>query len=543
MFGLMMDLPLLVTRIMRHAERNHPRQEVVAITADMPSFRYTYADCFARVRKLANALDALGTPADARVGTLAWNDHRHLELYFAIACSGRVCHTINPRLFDEQLLYIINHAEDEWLFVDPAFVPKLEELSSQCPKVKGYIVLTDAAHMPNTTLPNAMCYEELLAPHATTYEWPALDERTACGLCYTSGTTGNPKGVLYNHRSTMLLAYAQAMPDVSNLSARDCVMPIVPMFHVNAWAYPFAVTNVGGKLVFPGQRLGDAAQLTRLVNEEGVTVTAAVPTVALAILNHAREPGRTLAPLKRFAIGGSACPLTVIEEFRDRHGVEVLHAWGMTEMSPLGTLNQHTMLTAKYEGERLREHLQSAGRAIPGVELKITDDDDKELPWDGKAFGSLKVRGLWVCRDYYKLEGSGGSHADGWFTTGDVASIDEHGFMRITDRAKDVIKSGGEWISSIDLENAAVAHPMVAEAAVIGVTHPTWQERPLLVIVPERGMQPTREELLAWFEGKVAKWWIPDDVVFVENLPHTATGKISKLELRKRLQDYRFPSA
>ena len=544
MFGLMMDMPLLVTRIMQHAERNHPRQEIVAITADLPSFRYTYADCFKRVRKLAHAIDGLGAASDARIGTLAWNDHRHLELYFAIACSGRVCHTINPRLFDEQLLYIINHAEDEWLFIDPAFVPKLEELAPQCPRVQGYVVVTDAAHMPETTLPNVMCYEDLIAPQPESYAWPLLDERTACGLCYTSGTTGNPKGVLYNHRSTMLLAYAQALPDASNISARDCLMPIAPMFHVNAWAYPFSVTNVGGKLVFPGHRLGDAARLTRLINDEGVTITAAVPTVALALLAHAREHECSLAPLKRFAIGGSACPLSVMEEFRDRHGVEVMHAWGMTEMSPLGTLNQHTRVTAKYDGERLREHMQSAGRAIPGVELKITDDEGKELPWDGKSCGSLKVRGLWVCRDYYKLDGAGGAHdADGWFTTGDVASIDPEGFMRITDRAKDVIKSGGEWISSIDLENAAIAHPKVAEAAVIGAKHPKWQERPLLVVVPEKGMDPTREELLAWFEGKVAKWWIPDDVVFVDALPHTATGKISKLELRRRLADYRFPEA
>ena len=542
MLGLMMDMPLTLTMIMRHGERSHAQQEIVSVTADSPRHRYTYAECFRRARQLANVLKRLGASADARIGTLGWNDYRHMELYYAISCSGRVCHTINPRLFDAQIEYIVNHAEDEFLFVDVSFVSKLEAIAPNCPGVRGYVVMTDAAHMPATTLPNVHCYETLLASAADTYEWPDLAESTAGGLCYTSGTTGNPKGVLYNHRAAVMMAYAAALPDAANLSAMDGILPIVPMFHVNAWGLPFAGVLVGAKMVFPGPRLSAPDILADLITEEGVTISAGVPTVCLPLLDYAAQTGRSLAPLARFIIGGSACPLSMIEAFRDRHGVKVLHAWGMTEMSPLGTVNADTPRTAALTDSARSEQLLSQGRPLPGVELKITDDDNRELPWDGQTVGALKVRGLWVCRDYYRLDGTGDAHqADGWFVTGDICSIDPSGFVRITDRAKDVIKSGGEWISSIDLENAAMGHPDVAEAAVIGVPHPRWQERPLLVVVKRAGVSVEGRAIIQWLGERVAKWWLPDDVVFVDELPHTATGKLSKLELRKRLADYQLP--
>jgi 3-(methylthio)propionyl---CoA ligase len=544
MQGLMMETPLLITSIMGHCERNHAAREVVSVTADHARHRYTYADCFERARQLANALDRLGASADARVATLAWNDFRHLEIYYGVACSGRVYHTINPRLFAEQLVYIINHADDEWIFTDPAFVPLLEGIASQCPGVKGYVVLTGAADMPATALPNAMCYERLLAAESGAYAWPALDENRASGLCYTSGTTGNPKGSLYSHRSTVLHTYGHAMADVLNLSAMDCILPIVPMFHVNAWGLPFSCPMVGAKMVMPGPKLSDPQALVDLINEEGVTMAGGVPTVWLPVLQYVKESGRSLKPLSRTAIGGSACPVSMMQEFRERHGVSVLHAWGMTEMSPIGALNTPKPANAKYSQEQKDELFQSVGRAVPGVEMKITGDDGNELPWDGKAFGALKVRGPWVIREYYKLDQPSDAHdADGWFNTGDVATIDPEGYVRITDRTKDVIKSGGEWISSIDLENVAMGHPAVAEAAVIGAYHPKWQERPLLVVVKAGGAEASREELLQWFEGKVAKWWIPNDVVFVDELPHTATGKISKMTLRGTFEGYRFPDS
>ncbi len=542
MLGLMMDMPLTLTMIMRHGERSHAQQEIVSVTADSPRHRYTYAECFRRARQLANVLRSLGASADARIGTLGWNDYRHMELYYAISCSGRVCHTINPRLFDAQIEYIVNHAEDEFLFVDVSFVSKLEAIAPNCPGVRGYVVMTDAAHMPATTLPNVHCYETLLASAADTYDWPGLEEGTAGGLCYTSGTTGNPKGVLYNHRAAVMMAYAAALPDAANLSAMDGILPIVPMFHVNAWGLPFAGVLVGAKMVFPGPRLSAPDILADLITEEGVTISAGVPTVCLPLLDYAAQTGRSLAPLARFIIGGSACPLSMIEAFRDRHGVKVLHAWGMTEMSPLGTVNADTPRAAALTDSARSEQLLSQGRPLPGVELKITDDDNRELPWDGQTVGALKVRGLWVCRDYYRLDGTGDAHqADGWFVTGDICSIDPSGFVRITDRAKDVIKSGGEWISSIDLENAAMGHPDVAEAAVIGVPHPRWQERPLLVVVKKAGVSVEGKAIIQWLGERVAKWWLPDDVVFVDELPHTATGKLSKLELRKRLADYQLP--
>ncbi|MGE0858393.1 MAG: long-chain-fatty-acid--CoA ligase [Gammaproteobacteria bacterium] len=541
MLGLMMDTPLTLNAIARHAERNYGRREIVSVTADHARHRYTFADCLARARRVSNLLARLGASEDARIATLAWNDFRHLEMYFGVSCSGRVLHTVNPRLFAEQLVYIVNHAEDEWVFFDVAFSALLEQIAPSCPKVKGYVALTSEAHMPaKCSLPNLHCYETLLAHESDRCEWPELDERRASALCYTSGTTGNPKGVLYNHRSTVLHCYGLSLVDGAALSALDTVLPVVPMFHVNAWGYPYAAMMVGAKLVFPGHRLSQPELLVDLVNQEGVTIAGGVPTVWLPLLDYLRSTGRSLAPLNRTVVGGSAAPLSMIEEFRDHHGVTLLHGWGMTEMSPVGVVNQPTTETIGLEGEALAAHLVKQGRPLFGVDLKIVDDDNRELPWDGESFGALKVRGPWICSGYYRLEGPSTAHdADGWFDTGDVATIDRNGYVKITDRAKDVIKSGGEWISSLDLENVAMSHPAVREAAVVGMPHEKWQERPLLVVV--KAHEVTCEDLLAWFEGKVAKWWIPNDVLFVDALPHTATGKISKLELRRTLADYRFP--
>ncbi len=544
MFGLMMDTQLLIKNIALHAERNHGFREIVSVTADHPRHRYTFADSLRRARRASNLLDTLGCAADARIATLAWNDFRHLELYYGVSCSGRVLHTINPRLFAEQLVYIINHADDEWIFFDVAFTAALEQVAAQCPRVKGYVAMTSAAHMPDSTLPNLHCYETLLDGESERYEWPDFDERQASSLCYTSGTTGNPKGVLYSHRSTVLHSYGLALPDSAGLSALDGILPVVPMFHVNAWGYPYAGMMVGAKLVFPGHQLSSPETLVDLITEEGVTIAGGVPTVWLPMLEYLRKTGRNLKPLNRTIIGGSACPLSMMEEFRDSYDVQVLHGWGMTEMSPLGTANQVNSHSVNLSGSERAAHIVKQGRPIPGVELKIVDDDNVELPWDGVSFGALKVRGPWVCSDYYGLEGKSDAHdEDGWFNTGDVAMIDAEGYVKITDRTKDVIKSGGEWISSIDLENVAMSHPQVRECAVVGMHHPKWQERPLLVVISDHGGDDLRDELLAGFEGRVAKWWIPNDVVFVDELPHTATGKVSKLTLRKQLEEYRFPDA
>ena len=542
MHGLMMNLPLTITSIMRHAEKNHPNREIVSITADHPMHRTTYSETFRRARQLANVLTRLGVQAGDRVATLAWNDFRHFELYYAISCSGAVCHTINPRLFDEQIVYIANHAEDQWVFTDVAFLSKLEGLQSQLTTVKGFIVLSDAAHMPTTSLPKVHCYETLLTAESDVFEWPDLDERTASALCYTSGTTGNPKGVLYDHRSTVLHSYSANLRDVMGFHARDNVLPVVPMFHANAWGVTYAPVMMGAKLVFPGPQLGDGETLQRLIETEHITAALGVPTVWLALLDYLEKSGKRVDSLERTFIGGSACPRAMIDKFRDDYGVYVHHAWGMTEMSPLGTFNSLVSGMEDLSPQELGDVQAKQGRAVFGVDLKIVDDDDNELPWNGKAFGALKVRGPFVCNDYFKQQGRSDAHDDkGWFNTGDVAVIDAQGYMQITDRTKDVIKSGGEWISSIELENTAVAHPQVAEAAVIGVAHPKWAERPLLIVVKKPGEEPSKEALLAWFQGKVAKWWIPDDVAFVNELPHTATGKLSKIHLREQFVDYVMP--
>ena len=542
MKGLMMDTPLLISSIAQHAERFHGDREIVSVTTDNPRHRYTFREAIGRAKQLANALGRLGVRQGDRVASLAWNDYRHLEIYYGVSGSGFVCHTINPRLFPEQIVYIINHAEDRFICVDAMFVPLLEAVADKIPNVEGFIVMTDEAHMPKTSLSNVMCYETLLAAESPEFDWPELDERSASALCYTSGTTGNPKGVLYSHRSTLLHAYATLAVDVAGVTSRDVAMPVVPFFHVNAWGVPYSALMAGAKLVLPGPKMGDGEALYELIDSEDVTKAFGVPTVWLALLQYTEKTGKRLEKLEQSLVGGAAVPRAMIEVFRDKHGVELRQGWGMTETSPIGTVNT---IKAGLEGMSKDEQLDlatKAGRGIFGCELRIVDDNGDELPWDGKAFGALQVRGPWVCSDYFKLAGGGGSHTDdGWFDTGDVATIDPQGYLAITDRTKDVIKSGGEWISSIELENAAMGHPAVAEAAVIGVAHPKWTERPLLVVVKAEGEEISKDEMLNYFEGKVANWWVPNDVVFVEELPHTATGKISKIELRKQLADYRLP--
>ncbi len=537
-----MQMPLLISSIATHAERFHGDAEIVSVTADNPLHRYTYRDCFRRSRQLANALQGAGIRPGDRVATLAWNDYRHMEAYFAISGIGAICHTINPRLFPEQLVYIINHAEDRLLLTDPLFVPLLEKLADQIGVVERFVVLTDDAHMPDTKLPGAISYESFIAGESDEFDWPEFDENTASGLCYTSGTTGNPKGVLYSHRSTVLHAYAGLMPDILNMSAADTVLPVVPLFHVNAWGIPYAAPIVGAKLVFPGPKMGDGEALYKLMESEGVTLSLGVPTVWLALLQYMDKAGVTTSTLERTLVGGAAVPESMIREFDQKHGVTVQQGWGMTEMSPLGVVNVLKPHQKELPKDEQYKILAKAGRGIFGCEMKVVDDDGNELPWDGKSSGSLKVRGPWICSDYFKMEGESEAHSEaGWFDTGDVAYIDAEGFLTITDRTKDVIKSGGEWISSIDLENAAMGHPAVAEAAVIGVAHPKWTERPLLIVVSKEGQEVSKEDMLSFLEDKVARWWLPDDVVFVDEIPHTATGKILKTELRKQFGDYALP--
>lgn len=532
----MMQSQLTLTGIMNHAKTVFPKQEIVSVTADNPKHRYTFADAFGRSGQLANALQKLGAKPGDRVATLAWNDYRHFELYYASSCSGLVCHTINPRLFPEQIAYIINHAEDRFLFMDPMFVPLIEALAGQI-KIEAFVVLTSKANMPQSKL-KLLCYEELLAAQTANFSWPELNENDACSLCYTSGTTGNPKGVLYSHRAMTLHAYASLMPDVFALSYSDVIMPIVPMFHVNAWSIPYGAVAVGAKIVFPGPKMADGATLSQLINSEGVTCSAGVPTVWLGLLNYLRENKIEIPSLNRVVSGGSACPWAIMDELEQKHGVYTLHAWGMTEMSPLGTFNAR--VPKNMDKEKAKKIRMKQGRPTFGVELRIVDTNMKELPRDGVAFGALQVRGPWVCERYFKQEQSALT-TDGWFDTGDVATIDPDGYMSITDRTKDVIKSGGEWISSIELENHAVSIEGVAEAAVIGVYHPKWDERPLLIIVKNGKKELDPKAILKSFEGKVASWWIPNDCVFVEQIPHTATGKISKKDLRVQFEKHQWP--
>ena len=548
MNGLMMDMPLLVSTLLEHAARHFGGTEIVSRRVEGDIHRYTYADCNRRAKRLASAFAKAGVRQGDRVATLAWNGYRHMEVYYGAGGSGAVVHTINPRLHPEQIAWIANHAEDRLLCFDLTFLPIVEAIAPHCPTIKAFVAMTDRAHMPQgTRIANLLCYEELLETGDDDYAWPdSLDERSACGLCYTSGTTGHPKGALYSHRSSVLHAYGAALPDAMSANARDSILPVVPMFHVNAWGLPYTAPLVGAKLVFPGGQM-DGKSLYELMEAEGVTYSAGVPTVWLGLLQHVQSNGLRFSSLKRTVIGGSACPPAMIRTFTDAFGVEVIHAWGMTELSPLGTLSRLQAKHLALPHEAQQRILEKQGHVIYGIDMKIVDDADRELPWDGKSFGNLYVRGPWVIREYFKGEGGDPLHyaADGrgWFPTGDVATIDADGYMQITDRSKDVIKSGGEWISSIDLENLAMAHPAVAQAAVIGVAHPKWDERPLLVVVRKPGAQLERDELLQFYEGRIAKWWMPDDVQFVDALPLGATGKVLKTKLREQFGDYHLPAA
>ncbi len=542
--GLMQEMPLLISSIARFARRYHADVEMVTMLAEGSVRRTTYGAAFDRAAQLAHALDGLGVEPGDRVGTIAWNDDRHFEIYYAVSGVGAICHTINPRLFADQLVYIVNHAEDRWLFVDPMFLPLVAAIADRLESVRGIIVLSDDAGMPEADLPNLRSYEALLDGCDREYDWPSFDENTASSLCYTSGTTGHPKGVLYSHRSTVLHSYACSLPDAIGLSRRDVVLPVVPMFHVNAWGMPYAAPMVGAKLVFPGPRMADGPSLQGLIEGEDVTLALGVPTIWLGLLQYLESSGKGLGKLDRTVVGGSACPPAVMTAFKDGYGVRTLHGWGMTEMSPLGTVNQGFRAWADLADDDRRAREAKQGQGFFGVEMRIVGEDGTELPWDGKTFGDLQVRGNWVCRAYFRREDEvAETHHDGWFSTGDVATIDPDGTMQIVDRTKDVIKTGGEWISSIDLENVAVGHPDVAEAAVIGVPHPKWAERPLLIVVKREGADIDREALLAFFDGKVATWWVPDDVLVVDELPHTATGKVSKRELRAKYGDHVLPSS
>jgi acyl-CoA synthetase (AMP-forming)/AMP-acid ligase II len=541
MLGLMQSQPLLISSLIDFAERHHGDAEIVSRRVEGDIHRYTWRDVAARSRQVAHALDGMSLLFSDRVATLAWNGYRHLELYFGVSGSGRVLHTINPRLHPDQIAWIANHAEDQVLCFDATFLPLVQAVHARCPSIRQYVMLCEPGKLPaDTGIPNLVGYEDWIGGQSTQYTWPSFDENSASSMCYTSGTTGNPKAALYSHRSTILHAYAAALPDVMSLSARDSVLPVVPMFHVNAWGIPYSAALTGCKLVFPGPAL-DGKSVYELIEAEQVTYAAGVPTVWQMLLGHLKPNGLRFSTLKRTVIGGSACPPAMIAAFREEYGVEVLHAWGMTEMSPLGTLctlkNKHLQLP---EEQQMKIRLKQ-GRAIYGVDMKIVGEDGRELPWDGKTFGDLLVKGPWIVGEYFKGEG-GNPLVDGWFPTGDVATIDPDGYMQITDRSKDVIKSGGEWISSIEVENIAVAHPAVAMAACIGMPHPKWDERPILAVVRKPGAEVTREELLKFYEGKTAKWQIPDDVVFVEAIPLGATGKMLKTRLREMLKDYRLPA-
>jgi 3-(methylthio)propionyl---CoA ligase len=526
----MMQRPLLISSLIEYAASNHGDTEIVSRTVEGTTHRYNYREANHRAKQLANALRHLGVKKGERIATLAWNGYRHFEIYYGVSGMGAITHTVNPRLFPEQIAYIINHAEDGYLFFDLTFVPLIEALASKLPTIKAFIAMTDRAHMPQAKIPNLLCYEDLVEAEAGDYEWPLLDENTPSSLCYTSGTTGNPKGALYTHRSTVYHTYAAMSPEGFCLNSREVVMPVVPMFHVNAWGTPYMCPAAGAKLVFPGPAL-DGASLYALFEGEGVTVSAGVPTVWMGLLNYVKSNDLKFSTFKETVIGGSACPPAMIKSFEKDFGVTVVHAWGMTELSPLGS-----MCRLKAKHAKLSEAEQDAlkatqGRAIFGLEMKVVNSNGVTLPRDGKSDGELMVRAPWAIERYFKEENSALTH--GWFPTGDVAHIDVDGYMKITDRSKDVIKSGGEWISSIELENIAMAHPAVQEAAAIGVPHPKWDERPILVVVKKANAALTAKELIAFYEGKVAKWMLPDDVVFVEKIPHTATGKILKTQLRE----------
>ena len=550
MIGQMMQQPLLISSLIVHAERHHPEREIVSRRVEGDIHRTTYKELASRSRRMAKALAALGVQMSDRVATLAWNGYRHMELYYAVSGSGAVLHTINPRLHPDQIVYIADHAEDQVLFFDLTFLPLIQAVATRCKTVKHWVAMTDRAHMPAADvaarIPGLLCYEDLVAGQDDRFDWPSFDEATASSLCYTSGTTGNPKGVLYSHRSTVLHTFAIALPDALNCSANDAILPVVPMFHVNAWGLPYAACMVGAKLVFPGPGL-DGKSLYELFEAEQVTVSAGVPTVWQALLAHVESNGLKFSSMRRTVIGGSACPPAMLRKFGDVYDVHVLHAWGMTEMSPVGTVGAFKPNHLGLDADARYAVMAKQGRAVYGVDMKIVDPDGKELPWDGEHSGDLLVKGPWIVNQYFRGEGGDplvrAADGQGWFPTGDVARIDAEGYMQITDRSKDVIKSGGEWIGSIDLENIAMAHPAVAMAACIAAYHPKWDERPLLVVVKKPGAELTRDELLHFFDGKIAKWWTPDDVVFVDAIPLGATGKMQKNKLREALKDHKLPTA
>lgn len=541
LMGQMMHMPLLISSLLTHAARHNGDAEIVSKRVEGDMHRTTWTEVELRSRKLAQALHRLGCEAGDRVGTLAWNGYRHLETYYGVSGAQMVCHTINPRLFPQQIAWIVNDAQDKVLLVDLNILPLVEKIQSELKSVKHVVAMVGKSHMPaQSSIANLLCYEDLIEAEDGHYTWPTFDENTAASICYTSGTTGNPKGAVYSHRSTVLHAYAAALPDAMGIKASDSVLPVVPMFHVNAWGLPYSAALVGCKLVMPGPHL-DGASLYNLFEEEGVTMSAGVPTIWLGLLNHVKSNKLQFSTFKTTVIGGAACPPAMLEAFENDFNVEVVHAWGMTELSPLGTLGRLKAKHAKLSVPEKQHILEKQGKVIYGVDIRIVDDHGAPLPWDGATPGDLQVRGHWVINSYFNRPESPLT-ADGWFPTGDVATIDADGYMHITDRSKDVIKSGGEWISSIELENVLMAHPAVHEAAAIAAFHPKWDERPLMVVVLKPGATASREELLAFFDGKIPKWQTPDDVVFAQEIPHTATGKISKLQLREQFKAHKLPT-
>jgi fatty-acyl-CoA synthase len=542
MQGLIMDYPLTLTHILERARRLFPRKEIITKTAG-GLHRYTYADMIGRAGRLAHALDRLGVSADGRVATFAWNTSRHLEIYFAAPCSGRVLHTLNLRLFPDQVVYIANHAEDQILFVDASLLPAFEKLAPQLKTVRHYVIMTDGA-LPETTLPNAISYEELIAAASPDYDWPQLDEYSACAMCYTSGTTGNPKGAVYSHRGMFLHSIMMCTTDAAGISERDTVLPVVPMFHANAWGLPYAATMAGSKHVFPGPFL-DGKSLAELIQNERVTVAAGVPTIWMGLLQVLEKESYDLSSIRLMPVGGSAAPQSMIERYEKQFGAYIMHAWGMTEMSPVGTVSHLKSHMADWsEAERFKMRAKQ-GTTVPAVEARVVDVDGRELPWDGRSFGELQVRGPWIISSYYNDERSADSFQDGWFRTGDVATIDEEGYVQIVDRTKDLVKSGGEWISTVDLESELMGHPKVLEAAVIAVPHPRWQERPLACVVPKPDFKDslTAAEVLEYLSSRVAKWQLPDEVIFIESVPKTSVGKFDKKVLREQFKDHKLPDA
>ncbi len=545
MTSLMMYQPLLVSSILRHAERHHGEQEIVSRRVEGDIHRYTYRDMASRARRLARALRRLGLSAGDRAGTLAWNGYRHLELYYACGGSGVVLNTLNPRLHADQLTWITGDADDKVLFFDASFLPLARALAQTQPAIRAFVLMSDRAHMPpDAELPGLLCYEELIAAEPEDFDWPELPETSGSGLCYTSGTTGNPKGVMYTQRSTVLHAMASSVPDAFNLSAGDAVLPVVPMFHVNAWGLPYAACMMGSKLVLPGPNL-DGKSLYELFEAEGVTVSAGVPTVWQGLLTYVEQNGLAFSTMRRTIVGGAACPPAMTAQFERRYGVDVIHAWGMTELSPMGAVNVPKPAQRQWDADKQLALKAKQGRSVFGIDMRVVDAEGKDLPWNGQQSGELRVRGHWVAAAYLNRADSPlltDAEGASWFPTGDVATIDADGFMHITDRSKDVIKSGGEWIGSIDLENIAMAHPAVAMAACIAARHDKWDERPLLVVALKPGASVSRDELLASYEGKVAKWWTPDDVVFVDAIPLGATGKMLKHALRDQFRDHLMQS-